>query len=408
MARKTNLLGSIASKRFNLMPVVGTIAFVAFTTAIMAVLSACSSPAPSASPPTQPTAAPVQPAAPTSAAPAQPAAPASPAPAKAAGNQAEGALIGYAAPSLGDIAQVNIQQGLLDGAAKLGMKTVTTNANLDVQKQTTDIDSLLSMGVKAIVAVPVDSAAIVPAVQKANNAVVPFFCIDRAADGGKIALTVTADNYLGGQQAGETMLKLLKAKNGAEKGTVLQLQGDLATNVAQQRGKGFEDALSKYPDVKIISKPTKWDPKVGADATQAVLTSNPDLDGIYWHSDAIGVGVIPALQQLNKLVPAGQKGHIIVVGFDATPQGLDYIRQESLDANISQPVYDYGIVAAQYVSDVLSRKDIQAGKVEQPGALWSPGQISQGKVGYELLMRTVVVDKSNVDSPALWANKLKH
>lgn len=316
-------------------------------------------------------------------------------------------FIGYAAPWLRDEGQVVIQQGLLDGAMKYGWKTITTNADGDVAKQINDIENLITMGVSAIVTVPQDSAAIVPAIEKANSANIPVFTIDRSAFGGKVVLTVLANNYLAGKQEGENLVKLLTQKYGEPRGKVLELQGDLATNVAQLRGQGFDDVIKKYPKITLIQRPTKWDPKVGADATEDVLTTDPDLDAIYFHSEYTGNGVVPALQRLGKLKPIGDPEHIILLGIDGTPAALDWIREGIMDSTSAQPLYDYGIVCSRFIKDYLEGKPIKPGKVEEPDALWSPAEISQGEYCLELQLATTLVTKENVDDPRLWGNKLR-
>ena len=314
--------------------------------------------------------------------------------------------IGYSAPRLQDIGQVTIMQGLLDGAMKIGWKTITTNANDDAQKQINDIENLITMGVNAIVAVPVDSSAIVPAIEKSNNAGIPFFTIDRGATGGKIVMTVLADNYLAGKQEGDNLIKLLTAKYGEPKGKVLELQGDLATDVAQLRGKGFDDVVKQYPNIKLIQIPTKWAPDVGAKGVEDTLTTDPDLDAVYCHSECIDVGVVPALDRLGKLKPVGDKNHIILLGIDGTPDALDWIRKGTMDSTSSQPLYDYGIICVRYIKDSLEGKEITPGTVEEQGALWSPAKIQKGKVGLELQLATTLVTKDNVDNPGLWGNVL--
>ncbi len=321
--------------------------------------------------------------------------------------QEEEITVGYAAPWLRDVGQVTIYQGMFDGALAMGWKVVTTNADGDVQKQINDIDNLISMGVDAIVSVPQDSAAIVPAVEKCNELGIPFFTIDRSALGGETTLTVLSDNYLAGKQAGERMVELLTEKYGEPKGKVLELQGDLTQNVAQLRGAGFEDVLAQYPDIELIARPTKWDPTVGGDVTEDVLTSDPDLDGIYFHSEYTGTGVIPALERLGRLKPVGDAEHILVVGIDGTPEALDWIREGKMDATAAQPLYDFGIVAALYIKDVLGGKAIEAGVVEEEDALWSPAEVREGEYGMEILLATTLVDQSNVDDPRLWGNVLK-
>jgi ABC-type sugar transport system substrate-binding protein len=295
---------------------------------------------------------------------------------------------------------------MLDGAAGMGWKTVTTNANGDVQKQINDIDNLITLGVKAIVSVPQDSAAVVPGIEAANAAGIPFFTIDRSAFGGDVALTILADNYLAGQQAGEAMVELLTEKYGEPKGKVLELQGDLGTNVAQLRGQGFDDVIAQYPDITLYQVHTKWDPTVGADAVQDYLVSDPDLDGVYFHSEYTGAGVVAALEQSDRLKPVGDPDHLIMTGIDGSPDALGWIRDGYMDMTASQPLYDFGIVMARFIDDVLADEEIQPGTVEEPGALWSPAEIREGEYGMECLLATTAVTKDNVDDPGLWGNVL--
>ena len=71
-------------------------------------------------------------------------------------------------------------------------------------------------------------------------------------------------------------------------------------------------------------------------ATTDVLTANPDLFGIFSHSDCMLPGIIAALTQSSKLAPVGEEGHVVVIAVDGAPNALDYVRQGYLDATIEQ------------------------------------------------------------------------
>ena len=315
-----------------------------------------------------------------------------------------GALIGYDAPELTG-GQGAIMGGMVAGAKAQGWQVVTSNANSDATTQANQIDSFISMGVKAIVAVPVDSKAICAEVKKAKDAGIPFFTIDRAPEGCAVDMTVQSDNYLGGKQAGEAMAAALKAKNGDYKGTVLELQGDLGQNVAQLRGAGFDDVMKQYPNITVIQKPTNWDAAKFSSSTTDVASST-QLDGIYMHSDCVGTKpVMSALQQLNKLVKTGDPSHIIIVGVDGCHDTLQAIRDGYEDESSSQPLPDDGVVIAGYMANVLAGQAIQAGTVTKEGALWSPATINKTDTGFVANLSTTEVTKANVDNAALWGNQ---
>jgi ABC-type sugar transport system substrate-binding protein len=314
------------------------------------------------------------------------------------------ATIGYDAPELTG-GQGAIMGGMVAGAKNKGWLVVTSNANSDAATQANQIDSFISMGVKAIVAVPVDSKAVCASVQKATDAGIPFFTIDRAPEGCQIAMTVQSDNYLAGKQSGEAMVKMLTDKNGEAKGTVLELQGDLGQNVAQLRGAGFDDVMKQYPNIKVIQKPTNWDAAKFSSATTDVVSAE-QVDGIYMHSDCVGIkAVMAALQQLGKLAKAGDSGHIFLVGVDGCHDTLQAIRDGYADESSSQPLPDDGVVIADYMEMVLSGQQIKEGTVTKEGALWSPATIKKTDTGFVANLATTAVTKDNVDNPGLWGNQ---
>ncbi len=313
--------------------------------------------------------------------------------------------IGYAAPTLADEGQVAIRQGVVIAAERFGWELTTTDAERDSAKQVNQIDALLAKGVDALVIIPVDSAALTVAVEKANKFKVPVITIDRKTTGGELLLTVQSDNYLAGEQAGVRMVELLKNKHGEPKGTVLELQGSLGTNVAQLRGGGFNDVMKNYPGIVVISKPTDWSPDKGAMIAADTLTVHPELDGIYWHSDAIGAGVVPALERLNRLKPVGDPGHIFLVGIDGMRVMLGYIRDKKVDATMSQNLLDLGDVALGLLNDHFDGKAIpESGVVEREGAAWSPAKVERADTGPLINLSTVPVDAGNADDPGLWGN----
>lgn len=320
---------------------------------------------------------------------------------------AEKMLVGIASPSLGDEAQVVIQQGAIEACKEYGYDYVTTDANRDALTQMNQVDQLVTRGVNAIITVPVDAAAFSETVKKLNEKGIPVICQDRSTTSGELVITVQADNHGAGAQAAEFMARLLELKYGEPKGLVLELQGALGTNVAQLRGAGFNETMKeKYPGVIVMSKPTEWLPENGAKVTEDVLTAHPELDGIYCHSDFTLAGVIPALKRVGRLEPVGHEKHIYTVSIDATSQALDWIRERQHDASMSQPFIAYGTLAVEFFADYyLKEKPIPVGEtITRSGVLWSPAAIEAAPTGPMINLRTTPVDIHNVDDPRLWAN----
>jgi ABC-type sugar transport system substrate-binding protein len=326
----------------------------------------------------------------------------------AAEPEAEASItIGYAAPSLVG-GQVDIQNGLERQAEAKGWEVITTNANSDAQQQNDDIDNLISLGVDAIVTVPFDSAGICAAAEKAKEADIPFFTIDRSPIGCAIDMTVLSDNRLAGQQSGQAMVDLLTEKYGEPKGKVLEITGNLGQNVGMLRRDGFHDVLDQYENIEVITKPGDWQADLGVQIVEDVLNANPDLDGIYMHSDAVYVeGTMAVLERFGALKKRGEEGHIFLTAVDGSPSGIRAIRDGWQDESSNQPVPDFGRQAVEWVEKVVVKGEpIEEGEVVQEGALWSPAKIIINEDGTpELFLSTTPVTEENTEDPGLWANQ---
>lgn len=311
--------------------------------------------------------------------------------------------VGYGAPAL-DAGQVAIMDGFVRQAKAKGWNVITTNANSDSQTQASQIEYFVSLGVDAIIVVPVDSQKVCESVIAAKEAGIPFYTIDRAPIGCDINMTVLANDYLAGIQAGNTMIKLLNDRYGKPSGTILELQGDLHTNVALLRRDGFHSVITQYADITVISKPTGWQANRFALATREVLSSM-EIDGVYVHADGIALPVIlPIFEQFGKKIPCGEEGHIFLTGVGGSPAGLQAIRDRYADQTSGLPLFDFGIIA-NWIQKELSDEKIQEGDVVEEGVLWSPAIVEQGETGWQLVLATTSVTIDNVDHPGLWGNR---
>ncbi len=313
-------------------------------------------------------------------------------------------IIGYSAPDLVG-GQLQIQQSLEQHARGKGWQLITTTSDGDPAKQVEQIAGFVDLQVDAIVAVPDDSRQICAAVEQSQAAGIPFYTIDRAPEGCAINMTVLSDNYMAGRQSGEAMVQLLTERYGEARGTVLEITGNMAHDVAHMRGNGFQDVLADYPAVELITKVGNWQSEQGAALVTEVLEAGTELDGIYMHSDAVYFdAVIAALEEHGRLHPRGEAEHIFLTGVDGSQAGAQAIRDGFADQVSNQPVPDFGIVV-DWIEKELAGETISAGEVVRDGALWSPAEVRESPEGLQLFLSTTSVTVDNVDHPGLWANQ---
>lgn len=336
---------------------------------------------------------------------ATPAAPVEEAPApaeEAPAAEQEPYLIAYMVPNTAE-GQIMFMESFVRYAEAAGMDVTTVNADSDVAKQDTQCTDLIGQGVDAIVMVPVDSQAIVACVDRASDAGIPVFGIDRQPFSPKTILTVLSNNYMAGEQGAECLVERLTEKYGEAKGKVLEVTGDLGTNVAQLRGNGFNDKIKEYTNIEVTTLPTDWMPETGARLVQDAFAADPEIDGIYWHSDFTGAGIIPALGEIGKLKKVGEEGHIIICGIDGDPNSLLNMSEGWQDATVNQPMLDFGILA-DFVKKHLDGETISTGVYEQEGMNWSPAFIEETEYGLTMQLATWLITADDVDDPTLWGN----
>jgi ribose transport system substrate-binding protein len=280
-------------------------------------------------------------------------------------------------------------------ATKYNVKLIgPISADGDAGKQATQIQSLISQGVNALILNPVDSAAIAPSLTLAANKHIPVVSVDVAPTKGKVYMIVRADNVLYGKSACKYIGSHAKGA-----GHVAMLEGDLASINGRDRRDGFLACIKAYPKLKVVEYQTKWDTPTAVNDAKTAISTYPDLKGIYVHWSGPVPGIIQAEKAAGKFSKVGSPGHIILFSDDGTPQEHGWIRQGEEDATISQPATLYAQYAVYYAKQALLGAKYHAGMKTNHGS-----KIVTLLGNLEDAIVAPVVSKANVNNPALWGN----
>jgi simple sugar transport system substrate-binding protein/ribose transport system substrate-binding protein len=282
---------------------------------------------------------------------------------------------------------------------KYGVKLIgPISANGDAGKQATQIQSLISQGVNALILNPVDSAAIAPTLALAASKGIPVVSVDVAPTKGKVYMIVRADNVLYGTNACKYIGSHAKGA-----GHVAMLEGDLASINGRDRRDGFLACMkAKYPQLKVVEYQTKWDTPTAVNDAKTAISTYPDLKGIYAHWSGPVPGIIQAEKASGKFSKVGTAGHIVLFSNDGTPQEHGWIRQGEEDATVSQPATLYAQYAVFYAKQALLGVKYHAGLKTDHGS-----KIVTLLGNLEDAIVAPVVSKANVNNPALWGNYKK-
>ena len=260
-----------------------------------------------------------------------------------------GLTLGLSFSTLNNPFFVTLKDGAEAAAQAAGVELVVVDAQDDPAKEATNIEDLIQRGVDALLINPTDADAIVPSIQKANEAGIPVFTIDRGAAGGEVVSHIASDNVAGGRMAAEYLCGLL---GGA--GKVVELEGIAGTSAARDRGQGFNDYMSAdCAGVEIIARQTaNFNRADGLSVFENILQAQPEIDGVFAHNDEMILGAIEAAEA------AGRAGEITFVGFDAVDDAVAAVEAGSLAATVAQQPAEMGRLGVETALSSLNGQSV--------------------------------------------------
>ena len=133
-------------------------------------------------------------------------------------------------------------ESIVTEAERLGVELITTNAESDLNKEISDIQSMVDQGADALIISPLNSEGLDPALTYAQEAGVPIMTIDR-----RLTTKTACTDYIGwvgsdfveqGRRAADAMMRVT-----GDEGNVAILLGAPGVNVTTDRNNGFLEQL---------------------------------------------------------------------------------------------------------------------------------------------------------------------
>ena len=212
-------------------------------------------------------------------------------------------------------------------ARELGYDVLVNVHDDDANKQDQLIDVAIARKVSAIVLDNAGADASVAAVRKATAAGIPSILIDREINvTGVAAAQIVSNNYQGATLGAEEFVRLL-----GEKGSYIELVGRESDTNAAVRSRGFHDILDKYPDLRMVARQSaNWDQREAFQKTETLIQANRGIRGVIAGNDTMALGAMAALKGAGLV-------HVVVVGFDGSPDAVASISAGEIRATVLQP-----------------------------------------------------------------------
>lgn len=224
-----------------------------------------------------------------------------------------------------DIWRTKLNEELSLAAGINDVRLVFSSADDDSQRQMAQIRKFVKDGVDLLIVSPNQSHTITPAVEEAYDAGIPVILFDRKIDSPKYTAFIGADNVEVGRIMGQFIADYLGGK-----GKVVEIQGLEGSSPADDRHRGFKEALDGYPGISLLASPYGgWLQENAFVAMRAVMADGIRPDAVFGQNDRMALGARDAL---------GHPEDISFFGVDALPDaGLQDVIDGVLTASYLYP-----------------------------------------------------------------------
>ncbi|MGG4105855.1 ABC transporter substrate-binding protein [Paenibacillus lautus] len=237
-------------------------------------------------------------------------------------------------------AQIGAESGWRDAETASIKETFENDPNFELkfsdaqQKQENQIKairSFIAQKVDAIGLAPVVESGWETVLKEAKDAGIPVFLLDRSITAGNEDLYTSfigSDFVLEGQNAAKWMLDELGADAQVN---IVQLEGTVGASAANDRKKGFEEAIAGHAGYRIVYSQTgDFTRAKGKEVMEAYLKKDKNIQVVYAHNDDMALGAVQAIEEAG-LKPGTD---IKIIGVDGIKGAFEAIAQGKMNVTI--------------------------------------------------------------------------
>lgn len=233
-------------------------------------------------------------------------------------------------------------------AKELGVKLMMNDAGGDVNRQISDVETMIAQGVDALIVNPQDIEGSSPTVKMANEANIPIIIVN-----GDIA----DENYTGfvgstDQESGEMLGKWFM-ENLPKGSNVCILEGPMGQSGQVGRMNGFKEiGMLEYFNVLDIQTANWKRDQAMTQAEDWITKFNDKLDAIICENDDMGMGALSAAK-------ATGRDDIIIGGVDGIDDALEAVKDGFYGISVVQDAVGQGEAAVEVAFKAAKGEQIE-------------------------------------------------
>lgn len=181
-------------------------------------------------------------------------------------------------------------------------------------------------------------------------------------------------------------------------GKIVAIQGTLGHTTANNRYAGLEKALEEYPNVELVAVESgEWMSPNAMNIMETWLAAHSDIDGVWCANDNMAMGAIQALQA------KGLAGKVKVVGINAIPNAITYIKEGTMTASVNCNGWAQGGYSLAMCYKVWSGQ-VDIGSLSESDRLFGTESIFVDGSNVEQYIETYVNNDPVLDFDDPWTN----
>ena len=246
-----------------------------------------------------------------------------------------------------------MSRGVKNSAEVLGYEVEIYNSQNSIKTELENTIKVINENVSAIIISPNNSSSCVTVLKLAKKANIPVIISDIGADSGEYISYISSDNKKGAYDVGKIL---------ADKISILKIPNPKVAMITipqkrlngQERTAGFMKVMDEYSIKSAnLKQQITFSKEETYNFTKELINENPELNAIWLQGSDKYQGALDAIYE------SGKKDQILLLTFDAEPEFLELITNNTLVASAMQQPFLMGEKAVVFLDKYFNKEKVE-------------------------------------------------